>query len=324
VVGTALAELKSARLGSSVRMAAAHHNSPPLTAADLPEDVAILQAALADAGFAPASSAGPFDGFDGIWGPETTKAVRQFQQAHGVRPVGGFEAGRKTLSALDALLVERPDVHADLPKLPDDPEDRFEPEPIVGLPIAADPVVCDPPKNDLDAAVATAEASSPSFARALARIRRRGFRIVRGAPKRSETSLAEKVIFIACDASQDDAVVRVLYEVNNADNEVLFEDVRDKSKFRNGEEYAKKVIETESITVMHAARMAEEAGRVYNSKIQGLIRPFLIRTPEGLTFKPGTLDKAHKAVFDEMFRNGKTETGQLARDHYRQMWERSR
>jgi hypothetical protein len=340
-------ELESTRLSSSPRMVGAHRNSPPLSAADQPQDVALLQSALAEIGFVPGKSQGPFDGFDGIWGTETTKAVRAFQQQNGVRPVGGFEAGTKTLSALDPLLgagPTPPDQQGDLPQLPDYPEERFEEEPVAAESTAAIPVVaspgadaaqrpvlggeigaepekCDPPKNDLDEAVRTATTSSPSFARALARVTKRGFKIVHGAPKSSQTNLSMKLIFIACDVSQDEAVIRVIYEVNNADNEVIFQDVRDKSKFKSGEDYAKKVIETESITVMHAARMAEEAGRVYNAKIQSLIRPFLVRSPDGLVFKPGTLDKAHKAVFDQMFQNGKTETGELARDAYKKQWE---
>lgn len=337
------AALKS-RLGSSPRMVAAHRNSPPLAAADRPEDVALLQSTLAQVGFAPARSRGPFDGFDGIWGGETTKAVARFQEAHGVRPVGGFEAGRKTLSALDPLLggAPAPPDQKGLPELPDDPQERFEDEPVleaanhraatasslidIGSAVVADGgasgvVLCDPPANDIDAAVKTAQGASPSFARSLARVVKRGYKIVRGAPKASETNFSQKLIFIACDASQDDAVIRVIYEVNNADNEAIFDDVRDKSKFKTGEEYAKKVIETESITVMHAARMAEEAGRVYSTKIQSLIRPFLQRTPDGLNFKPGTLDKAHKAVFNEMFQNAKTEKGEPGRDAYKKQWE---
>jgi peptidoglycan hydrolase-like protein with peptidoglycan-binding domain len=41
---------------------------------------------------------------DGVWGGETTAAVRAFQQTHGVRPVGGWEAGHKTLLTMDRAL----------------------------------------------------------------------------------------------------------------------------------------------------------------------------------------------------------------------------
>jgi Putative peptidoglycan binding domain len=292
-------------------MVSAHSNAPPLSASDEPQDVALLQDALATIGFAPARSTGPFNGFDGIWGPATTKAVREFQQQHGVRPVGGWEAGAKTLSALDSLLGKMAPGGSDLPRLPDDPDERFEESSVeeasslrgpatvrstttrgagqlLQRQSPANPTTCEPPRNDLDEAVKTATAESPSFARALGRVRRRGFEIVRGAPRSSQTILSEKKIFIACDASQAEAVIRVIYEVNNADNEVVFEDSRDKSKFKDGESFAKERISEESITVMHAARMAEEAHRIYSKKIQDLIRPFLVQTPDERTSSSST------------------------------------
>src|SRR5262249_15409666 len=146
------------------------------------------------------------------------------------------------------------------------------------------PDPCAPPKNNVDAAVATAQQGSPSFARALGRGKRRGFEILPGAGEGSLALLGGRKNFIAGDVLESDAVIRVIYEVNNADNEVVLEGSRDKSKFKDGDAFAKERIDEESVTVMHAARMAEEAKRTYSTKIQGLIRPFLVQTPDGLNF----------------------------------------
>lgn len=86
------------------RLEAAVRNAPPLTAADNGEPVAILQEALAEQQIPLRRSVGSDGRFDGKWGEETTAAVRQFQREAGVRPVGGWEAGRKTLTALDRRL----------------------------------------------------------------------------------------------------------------------------------------------------------------------------------------------------------------------------
>src|SRR5262249_16091861 len=44
---------------------------------------------------------------DGQWGQETSSAVAEFQRANGI-PAGGFEAGRKTMLALDVRLRAAP------------------------------------------------------------------------------------------------------------------------------------------------------------------------------------------------------------------------
>jgi len=49
----------------------------------------------------------PKFGADGKWGTETSQAVASFQSKNGIQP-GGFEAGRKTLLALDAHLQQQP------------------------------------------------------------------------------------------------------------------------------------------------------------------------------------------------------------------------
>jgi len=80
------------------RLNDAFHNNPPLTAKDNGAVVQTLQQALLDTG-----EALPKFGADGNWGDETTKAVISFQSKNGIPP-GGWEAGRRTLLALDRLL----------------------------------------------------------------------------------------------------------------------------------------------------------------------------------------------------------------------------
>jgi len=84
------------------RLNDAFHNNPPLTAKDNGSAVQRLQQALIDAG-----EVLPNFGADGKWGDETKKAVASFQGKNGIPP-GSFEAGRKTLLALDARLQQNP------------------------------------------------------------------------------------------------------------------------------------------------------------------------------------------------------------------------
>ena len=96
---------------------AAYHDQPPLQVGDARvRAVRQLQTLLADRFDLRAHMPNTFKTgvADGAWGPETTRAVRDFQQRHDVLPVGGWEAGRKTLGAMDrALLRTRP-----IPRLP--------------------------------------------------------------------------------------------------------------------------------------------------------------------------------------------------------------
>lgn len=64
--------------------------------------VRALQQALSDLG---AEMPGSFQGvdFDGIYGPETAKVVREFQARHGLT-VDGI-AGRQTIGALDRIFL---------------------------------------------------------------------------------------------------------------------------------------------------------------------------------------------------------------------------
>jgi peptidoglycan hydrolase-like protein with peptidoglycan-binding domain len=109
--GTAPSEgrLESPFWADDERLQAAYHNSPPLHSGDTGRSVTRLQEALVSQGYAMPSSTKRDGSLDGIWGSETTSTVRAFQQQHGVRPVGGWEAGHKTLGALDRLLPRRGD-----------------------------------------------------------------------------------------------------------------------------------------------------------------------------------------------------------------------
>jgi peptidoglycan hydrolase-like protein with peptidoglycan-binding domain len=94
--------LLSDDLKDDARLNDAFHNNPPLTARDPADSVRKLQQALLDVG-----EVLPKFGADGAWGPETSAAVFSFQSKNGIPP-GGFEAGRKTLLALDANLQQAP------------------------------------------------------------------------------------------------------------------------------------------------------------------------------------------------------------------------
>jgi peptidoglycan hydrolase-like protein with peptidoglycan-binding domain len=92
------------------RLQRAFHNNPTLTGRDAPADVGLLQQALDTVFRAMPNSKQTASGvtvFDGKWGNETVGTVRDYQVAKGIRPPGGFEAGRKTLAALDADLRSR-------------------------------------------------------------------------------------------------------------------------------------------------------------------------------------------------------------------------
>jgi peptidoglycan hydrolase-like protein with peptidoglycan-binding domain len=97
--------LRSARFADDDRLQAAHLNAPPLRQGEQGDAVAKLQQALLDLDYDLPISA-PDDVPDGIYGPETARAVRAFQIDAGVSPPGGWEAGHKTLGSLDLLFSE--------------------------------------------------------------------------------------------------------------------------------------------------------------------------------------------------------------------------
>lgn len=75
---------------------AAYHNQPPLTVNDhRTHAVATLQTLLAERFGLREMMPQTFSsgGADGQWSAETTRAVRSFQESHGVWPVGGWEGG---------------------------------------------------------------------------------------------------------------------------------------------------------------------------------------------------------------------------------------
>jgi peptidoglycan hydrolase-like protein with peptidoglycan-binding domain len=97
--------LLSPHWAGNERLQRAVGNSPPLHQDERGEAVSLLQQALVQQGFEMPGSTRADGSVDGIWGAETTATVRAFQEEAGVRPVGGWEAGKKTLSALDDRLL---------------------------------------------------------------------------------------------------------------------------------------------------------------------------------------------------------------------------
>jgi len=91
-------------LASDPRLVAAANNSPPLKMGESSEGVARMQHGLVSVGHDMPRSTKEAGENDGRYGPETQATVRRFQSENGVRPVGGHEAGRKTLTALDRVL----------------------------------------------------------------------------------------------------------------------------------------------------------------------------------------------------------------------------
>jgi peptidoglycan hydrolase-like protein with peptidoglycan-binding domain len=98
--------LVSPELAGSPRCQEAYSNrAKPLFEGETSEGVGTLQAALTQIGFGSGFQKTQKKGHaDQAYGPETRKAVRDFQTRHNVRPVGGSQAGHKTLLALDRAL----------------------------------------------------------------------------------------------------------------------------------------------------------------------------------------------------------------------------
>jgi len=98
--------LTSDAFSDSERCQTAYQNHPPLQEGERSDGVKRLQAALIRVHFGHLMPKTLRTGSpDGIYGAETHVAVKAFQQANGVRPVGGREAGHKTLLALDKALI---------------------------------------------------------------------------------------------------------------------------------------------------------------------------------------------------------------------------
>jgi hypothetical protein len=99
--------LTSKRLAGNNRLQLAAENNPPLRTGHTGDAVAILQQALLSLNCPmPISTASDTRAPDGIYGPETAKAVAAFQAQFGLS-VDGI-AGRQTLAQLDQLFANRP------------------------------------------------------------------------------------------------------------------------------------------------------------------------------------------------------------------------
>ncbi|MET0236077.1 MAG: peptidoglycan-binding domain-containing protein [Kibdelosporangium sp.] len=98
--------LTSPLLAGDARVGQAVHNAPPLRLGEHSEGVARLQHGLVTAGYDMPRSTLAAGEADGKYGAETQDTVRRFQTDHGVAPVGGHEAGHRTLTALDRELVD--------------------------------------------------------------------------------------------------------------------------------------------------------------------------------------------------------------------------
>ncbi|HUR85948.1 MAG TPA: peptidoglycan-binding domain-containing protein [Solirubrobacteraceae bacterium] len=101
---------------ADARLQAAARNKPPLVSGSRGVSVSKLQAALVSAGFQMPGSTRPDGTMDGIWGGETHTAVRGFQNREGVGADG--QAGRKTLTRMDELLLLAPPGPAPAPTCP--------------------------------------------------------------------------------------------------------------------------------------------------------------------------------------------------------------
>ena len=104
--GPAAPVLTAPILANDARIQQAVQNAPPLRLSEKGEGVARLQNGLVSVGYDMPRSARAAGETDGVYGPETQSIVRRFQADHGVEPVGGHEAGRQTLTALDHAIAD--------------------------------------------------------------------------------------------------------------------------------------------------------------------------------------------------------------------------
>lgn len=98
--------LFSTQLSSSPRLQKAVNNAPPVSVGESNEGVAAMQQGLIDLGFdMPISTTHGAKSPDGIYGAETGKVLRRFQQQQGLTADG--LAGTNTLTRMDALLLSQ-------------------------------------------------------------------------------------------------------------------------------------------------------------------------------------------------------------------------
>ena len=104
--------LVSRRFSSNQQLQRAAANSPPLKVGAKGDGVAELQDALYDLGFGLTRTFARGRA-DGIYGPETEKAVRKFQEQHRLAADG--VAGRDTIGKLDEIIASDPRLDAPCP-----------------------------------------------------------------------------------------------------------------------------------------------------------------------------------------------------------------
>jgi peptidoglycan hydrolase-like protein with peptidoglycan-binding domain len=104
--------LTSPRFAPNLRLQSAADNNPPLRTGETGAAVQIVQRALIDLGIAMPASTRNGGAPDGIYGPETARAVRTFQARHGLAQDG--VAGRQTLVRLDQLFSGPPQVDGEI------------------------------------------------------------------------------------------------------------------------------------------------------------------------------------------------------------------
>lgn len=102
--------LVSRRLGTHLELQRASSGGTLIVRGASGRHVAALQDLLADLGHAMPRST-KSGGFDGLFGEETEKKVKEFQRRASLEQDG--RVGPKTLAALDGLIARRPDL--DLP-----------------------------------------------------------------------------------------------------------------------------------------------------------------------------------------------------------------
>ena len=96
--------LSSTHLSSSPRLQKAVKNAPPVSAGESNEGVAAMQQGLIDLGFdMPISTNNGKKPPDGIYGAETGKVLKRFQQQQSLSADG--LAGTNTLTRMDELLI---------------------------------------------------------------------------------------------------------------------------------------------------------------------------------------------------------------------------
>jgi hypothetical protein len=118
---------------------------------------------------------------------------------------------------------------------------------------------------------------SPTAAKHIRRAEQKGYQFVwNDTAGGTLTHAGYKIIGINRKGlTRQQQLVRVMYESGNAINQDLFEEVRrDRAagKFSTGEQYARAVLNAESVTAVYASMKAVEAGLVYSTHLDGVVR----------------------------------------------------